>query len=242
LKRLHLNVTNQENKMTNYLFPRNIRMLIALSIITAMTASCQTKSSDKSKWPSSFLLMPEGLKKEAMPDPESEGARLTALYCAQCHGIPYPSGHSASEWVVIMRKMMLYMEKSEYMGSGGGMGGMRGMRGGMMGNRNMPMGMMSSKVPSPAEQKEILSYLQEHGLKTIQENELPEISGTAAEEFRTNCSKCHALPSPYQHTSEQWPAVVERMVRHTKDFHLAVIPDNEVSSIIKYLQETVKKN
>ena len=118
---------SQKNIMKNYPFPKQICMLITVIILTAITASCQNKSSDKSAWPSSLLLMPKGLKQEEMPDPNSEGAKLTILYCSQCHGIPYPAGHSASDWVVIMRKMMLLTQQSEQLGSRGGMmGGMRG--------------------------------------------------------------------------------------------------------------------
>ena len=178
--------------------------------------------------------MPEGLKQEDMPDPDSEGAKLTVNYCSQCHGIPFPSGHSAPDWIVIMRKMLLFAQESDYMRSGGGM--MGGMRGGMMGRRNMPMGMMNAKVPTQAEQKEILSYLQANSLKTIPENELPDLAGAQTEEFRNNCARCHALPSPYQHTAEQWPAVVERMRKHIKDYNMPEITDAEVNSITAYLQ------
>jgi mono/diheme cytochrome c family protein len=230
--------------MADHPLIKKIFIFSACLALTVLSASCQNKKSDKSAWPSSMLLMPQGLKQDQMPDPDSEGARLTASYCAQCHGIPYPAGHSASDWVVIMRKMMLFIRQSDYMGSQGGMmGGMRGgMRGGMMGGRNMPMGMMGARVPSQAEQNEILKYLQAHALKTIGENELPDQSGTLAEEFRSKCSVCHALPSPYQHDAEQWPAVVERMRKHMKDFHMAGLTDEQANSIVKYLQSaSVKK-
>ncbi len=225
--------------MTDFTFPKPICLIITFFILTALTASCQNKASDKSAWPSSLLLMPEGLKKEQMPDPNSEGAKLTVQYCSQCHGIPYPAGHSASDWVVIMRKMMLLTQQSEDLGSRGGM--MGGMRRGMMRRRNMPMGMMSAKVPTQTEQKEILSYLQANSLKTIEENELPDLSGSQTEEFKNSCSRCHALPSPYQHTAEQWPAVVERMRKRMKDYNMAAITDEEGNSIIKYLQTVAAK-
>ncbi len=225
--------------MTDYRFPRYISMIISYIILSTLTVSCQNKNSDKSSWPSSMLLMPEGLKPEQMPDANSEGAKLTVLYCSQCHGIPYPAGHSESDWVVIMRKMMLLIQQSEYLGSRGGM--MGGMRGGMMSRRNMPMGMMNAKVPTQSEQKEILAYLQANSLKTISENELPDLSGPQAEEFKNTCSRCHALPSPYQHTAEQWPAVVERMRKHMKDYNMAGITDEEENSVIKYLQTAAAK-
>lgn len=213
--------------MPIYNLPGKVCLFITLIVFTT---GCQNKTTDKNSWPTSLLLMPDGLKQEQVPDPNSEGARLTVLYCSQCHGTPYPSGHSASDWVVIMRRMILLMQKSEYMGSGGG----------MMGRRNMPMGMMRAKVPTRAEQKEILTYLQAHSLKSIQENELPDISSTIAEEYKNKCSICHALPSPYQHTAEEWPAVVERMRKHMKDQNIAALTDDEANSLTKYLQNAVQ--
>jgi len=213
-------------------------IMLSLIMVTTLSASCQNQSNttDESSWPNSMLFMPKGISDEDMPNPNSEGAKLTIMYCSQCHGIPYPAGHSASDWKVIMRKMMLYMRQSDNLGSG------RGTMGGMMGNRKMPMGMMNAKVPSSAEQKIILSYLQENSLKSIQENELPASKSGAIEEFKKTCSKCHALPSPYQHTAKQWPAVVQRMLKHVKEFNLPALPESEVKSITAYLQDAANQD
>lgn len=192
-----------------------------------LVSGCQGDSQDKKKLPADFFHKLEGINQNQLPDPRSEGAQLTAQYCSQCHGIPYPSGHSSSDWVVIMRQMILYMKQSNHMGS----------MGGMMGNGNMHMRMMGANVPSPEERNAILSYLQAHSMKSISENELPEVNGVAAKDFKSQCSVCHALPSPYQHTAEQWPAVVKRMLQHMKDFKLPVISENEADTIIKYLQK-----
>ncbi len=226
--------------MTFNLSSNKTYIMLSLIIITALSASCQNKTSDESSWPNSLLLMPKGIQQDDMPASNSDGAKLTIMYCSQCHGIPYPAGHSASDWKVIMRKMMLYMRQSDHLGSGGGM--MGGMRGGMMGNRNMPMGIMNAKVPSQSEQKLILSHLQNHSLKTIQENELPVSTSGAIEEFKKTCSKCHALPSPYQHTAKQWPVVVERMLKHMKEFNLPSLPESEINSITAYLQDAANKD
>ncbi len=216
-----------------YIYQLTWKMCL-FTVLIILFGGCQNKTSDKSSWPASLLLMPDGLKETQVPDPTSDGAKLTIMYCSQCHGIPYPAGHSASDWVVIMRKMMLLTQQSYNMSSNGGM--MRG----MMGRRNMPMGMVGAKMPTQGEQQEILSYLQANSLKTIQENELPDLSSTIAGEFKNKCAICHALPSPFQHTAEQWPDVVDRMRKHMKELKIAELTDDEANSITKYLQNAVQ--
>ncbi len=201
--------------------------LFFILFLILIASACHSSSRDKENLQTGFSHMPSGINQNELPDPHSEGAQLTIQYCSQCHGIPYPSGHSSSDWVVIMRQMILYMKQSNHMGS----------MGGMMGYGNMHMGMMGARVPSSEERNMILSYLQAHSMKSIPENELPEANGAGAKDFKSQCSVCHALPSPYQHSAGQWPAVVKRMLGHMKDFKLPVIPEDEADLIIKYLQK-----
>jgi hypothetical protein len=57
--------------------------------------------------------------------------------------------------------------------------------------------------------------------------------------FNHYCSQCHALPSPAQHTSAEWPSVVARMRAHMQDLsQQAQVPDPpELEKIIAYLQK-----
>jgi len=173
------------------------------------------------------LQMPSGVAASQLPAPDSRGAQLTARYCSQCHGIPSPANHSASDWVPIMRRMMLRMERSASMSQMMGRG--------MMG-RNMPMGMMGAAVPTPPEERDILAYLQNHALKSIPEEELPESSGSAATLYKRTCSRCHALPNPAVYTPGQWPAVVSRMRQYMQPSGVPGISDEQAQTIIKYLQ------
>jgi len=171
--------------------------------------------------------MPGTYTSSKLPEINSDGAKLVSEYCAQCHAVPSPSAHSASDWVAVFRRMMLLMEKS---------GHNRGRMGGMMG-RNNPMGMMGARVPSRDEQKIMLGYLQAHALKSIPKENLPNPGSAGATAFDLQCARCHALPDPGQHTPGQWPAVVSRMQKHAEEAKLPPITEKDVTLILKYLQQ-----
>jgi cytochrome c553 len=50
------------------------------------------------------------------------------------------------------------------------------------------------------------------------------------------CSQCHALPDPARHTSQEWPAVVERMNGYMKSMGKPVPDEQKLRDIVKYLQ------
>ncbi|MBF0282070.1 MAG: hypothetical protein HQM07_05840 [Zetaproteobacteria bacterium] len=39
------------------------------------------------------------------PDMNSEGFRALSMNCAECHALPYPDAHTASEWPAVIAKM-----------------------------------------------------------------------------------------------------------------------------------------
>lgn len=159
-----------------------------------------------------------------LPDGTSPGAHLVERYCSQCHGIPSPGSHSAADWAPTLRRMLVRMERGQRMG---GMGGMMG--------RGMGMGMHVA-VPTEAERRSILAYLQSHGLRPIAEDSLPEAGGESSGRFARSCSRCHALPTPAQHTAAEWPAVVARMRGNMLRFGVDTLSDTAAAEIIAYLQ------
>jgi cytochrome c5 len=172
---------------------------------------------------SAFL--PPGIAADRLPDPGALGARLVARYCSQCHGIPSPASHSASDWVPTLRRMLVHMERGHHM---------RGM-GGMMG-RGMGMGMMGAGVPTEDERRTILAYLQAHGLQAIAADSLPGAGEAGATLFAQTCNRCHALPSPAQHAAAEWPAVVARMRGNMLRFRVDTISDETAREIVAYLE------
>lgn len=96
-------------------------------------------------------------------------------------------------------------------------------------------------IPSYEEKTVILSYLQDHALKSISPNEIPNTETTGAKLFQQKCSRCHALPDPNVHTASQWPDVVARMQLNTKKANLPELKKDEQDTIVKYLEKNAKK-
>lgn len=41
----------------------------------------------------------------ALPDKDSPGAKTFAQFCQQCHALPAPTQHAASEWPAVVKRM-----------------------------------------------------------------------------------------------------------------------------------------
>ncbi len=173
-------------------------------------------------------VVPPGVKPSDLPAPGSEGAKLMAKYCVQCHNLPSPLMHSAVEWPGVAERMFQRMTMCARMSGMGMMGNMGGM--GMMN------GMMNIKAPSAKEEKIIISYLKEHSLKSIQPAALPSPRGKGAILFAATCAQCHALPDPRQHPAQQWPQVVARMRKNMVVMGKTVPDAATLRTITEFLQ------
>ena len=184
-------------------------------------------------------VVPAGVKPADLPEPGSQGAKLTVRYCAQCHDLPSPAMHSAAEWPAVANRMFQRMSTCSRMSGMGMMGNMGGMgMKGRMGSigRNGMMGMMNIKVPSAQEQETIIRYLQEHSLKSIEPGALPLSRSRGAVLFAATCAQCHALPDPSQHTAQQWPEVVTRMRKNMSAMGKPVPDAATLRTITQFLQ------
>lgn len=164
--------------------------------------------------------LPPGIAQEALPEPESPGAKLLARYCTQCHNLPAPAMHTAEEWPAVAARMF---NRMTVMSGRGGMGGMRRWR------------MAPLQAPTDREQEIMLGYLLEHALRPAVASKLgpPDAPGLAL--FRQTCSQCHALPDPTLHTAEEWPVVVERMRKNMRAMGRRVITEPEREEIAGFL-------
>jgi cytochrome c5 len=164
---------------------------------------------------------PPGSDAASLPELHSEGAQLLQAYCTQCHELPGPGLHTAEEWPAVVGRMNMRMQMMGHMGMT--MGGM-----GMMGRIG---------APSERELDAILSYLQQHAQKPIG----PELRGAletkAGKAFQAICSQCHALPDPRQHSTQEWPAVVDRMKAHETALRKLVPDETETTQIIGFLRQ-----
>jgi putative ABC transport system substrate-binding protein len=146
-----------------------------------------------------------------LPDPGSPGANLMATYCAQCHNLPSPAMHSATDWPSVVRRMWLRMER-------------------------LPVG-LNVQVPDEGGRATMLTYLTTNALKVSGSN-LPPGRGRA--EFAQMCSRCHALPDPRVHSAQDWLAVYLRMERNMERMKVSAPSQAQAGEILTYLQNPVR--
>lgn len=152
-------------------------------------------------------LPPPGVAAGDLPDPTSRGAQLVIHYCTQCHSLPTPTAHSATDWPSVSRRMWLRMDwLSPSLGV---------------------------QVPNPSDRFTILTYLLANSLK-VSGTVLP--PGKGRDEFSAVCSQCHALPDPRVHSPQDWPAVYSRMERNMERMQVKPPTATETGDILLYLQ------
>jgi len=155
----------------------------------------------------SIALPPPGVDPGDLPEPNSRGAQLVAKFCVQCHALPAPTQHSATDWPSVARRMWLRMEW-------------------------LPDS-LGVQVPADAERYEILQYLTVNALK-VSGTALP--AGRGREAFALICSRCHALPDPRVHSKEDWAVVFARMERNMERMKVAPPTAQQTEEILYYLQ------
>jgi mono/diheme cytochrome c family protein len=157
-------------------------------------------------------LPPPGIAAGDLPDPQSRGAQLLTEYCAQCHSLPAPTQHSATDWPSVVRRMWLRMDF-------------------------LPDS-LGIKVPTPADRFTLLSYLNANALK-VSGTVLP--AGKGRDEFSVVCSQCHSLPDPRVHSAEDWPTVYSRMERNMERMQVQPPSGTVSQDILLYLQTVAGK-
>jgi cytochrome c5 len=128
-------------------------------------------------------------------------------YCTACHELPSPNAHSATDWPVIIRRMWLRTDR-------------------VAPDFEIP-------IPTSAERVMMIRYLVENALQ-VSDRALRAAPGRDA--FSETCSRCHELPDPMQHPSQDWAAVVQRMAQHVEDILDDRLSGTEVRRITSYLE------
>jgi cytochrome c5 len=154
-------------------------------------------------------LPPAGIVAADLAEPASAGAKLVATFCSQCHDLPSPAMHSATDWPSVVRRMWLRMDR-------------------------LP-GKLHVAVPDQGDRNTMLTYLTANALKVSGAN-LP--AGRGREEFALICSRCHALPDPRVHSPQDWLAVFLRMERNMERMKVAPPTRDQTGEILAYLQKT----
>jgi cytochrome c5 len=152
-------------------------------------------------------LPPPGTAPSDLPDPDSEGAQFLREYCTACHALPSPATHSATDWPVVLRRMWLRTE-------------------GVADRFSVP-------VPDARQRVVLLNYILENAL-VVARSDLP--GGPGRDLFSNTCNRCHELPDPKQHSSNDWAAVVIRMRQHMVQMLRQSPSQSEVQDVILYLE------
>lgn len=165
-------------------------------------------------------------KPEDLPEPRSRGAGLLRVYCIQCHWLPAPQMHAASEWPILVRRMLMRARTLKDR-----MGGP--LTTGLVGEILM-VGMQTTALPSREELDTLIAYLQGHALPVAKPGELTD--GPDKELFMEMCSICHQMPSPKAHTAIGWESVVARMRANMAAMDVTPLTDEETDRIVAYLK------
>lgn len=176
---------------------RRSRLAFVLLVLAAPAPAEEGKSWKEGPYgPTLERIVPPGFEPKQLPEPKSEGARLTLRYCVQCHYLANPAMHDAERWAAVVRRMVPRMEGKGNLG------------------KVMSELMEGVEAPGAAETAAIVAYLQKHGQRALDPAKVPEVNAPAAEPFRLACGQCHVLPDPRRHSAKEWPAVVARMQKH----------------------------
>lgn len=172
--------------------------LLAFLLLFLYSANSEAEKpwKDSPHGPMLERIIPPGFEPAMLPEPASEGARLTRRYCVQCHNLANPAMHEAARWPAVVARMLPRMEGKGNMG------------------KLMAEMMAGVEAPGAEETKTIVAYHRKHALRPLDAKQVPEVNAPRAESFRVACGQCHALPDPRMHTAREWPAVVERMQRN----------------------------
>ena len=178
----------------------------------ASTEQAPTRADELLLAAAHIALPPPGITAAELPDAQSQGAQLVGTYCAQCHNLPAPGMHGATDWPIVARRMWLRME-------------------------GLPAS-LDVKVPTMAERFAMLEYLNANALKVSGAN-LP--AGRGREEFSKVCSQCHALPDPRGHSPEDWPTVFARMEQNMERMKVPALKEGQTADILLYLRTVASR-
>lgn len=176
-----------------------MRLLLLLALLAPAVSFSGEIEEAKKRWESSphgpmlERILPPAFRAAELPQPRSQGARLTLRYCVQCHNLPNPAMHHAAKWPAIVERMVLRMQG-------------RGNMGTLMADM-----MAGVEAPGAKEAATLVAYLRRHAQKPLDPARYPEVNRPSGEAFRLACNQCHTLPDPRRHSAAEWRVVVARM-------------------------------
>jgi cytochrome c5 len=213
-----------------------MRSSAVLLVVLATAAAADEAADARKRWAESphgpllERILPPSFEAAQLPEPGSEGARLTQRYCVQCHNLPNPAMHHAARWRAVFERMVLRMRGRGNMGT------------------LMKEMMAGVEAPSQDEARKLLAYLRRHAQKPLDPQRYPGAYTPQGEAFRMACNQCHVLPDPQRHTAAEWRAVVARMQENMQWMNRVVgskpipgEPQLRVEEILAFLERHARR-
>ncbi len=172
-------------------------------------------------------LPPPGFEVADLPPTDTRAKALIQAHCTGCHWIAAPQMHSANEWPLLMRRMLM---RAAVVGER--LGGPLVAE--LMGSERMIEGMGTSFMPSPEDTQVILDYMIANALPVAEPGELGE--GPETDFYLQSCARCHEAPSPGAHTMAEWEQVIARMLVYMPQLGWQPFTQDEVARVRAFLQ------
>lgn len=176
-------------------------------------------------------LPPQNFQLADLPEAGAYGANMLHVYCTQCHWLPSPQMHSATEWPLLVHRMLLRSQMLH-----GRLGGP--VTQSLVGNYMVDI-MKNVGTPSPEQVDSLLAYLQRNALPVAQPTELG--SSADARVFVEKCSVCHQTPSPGAHTAGEWAQVVPRMQSNMARMGVPQLSVDDVNAVMAFLKAHARR-
>lgn len=164
-------------------------------------------------------------QRENLPEPNTRGPALLQAYCTQCHWLPDPQMHTAAEWPVLTRRMLMRAETlADRLGGP--------VTEGLMGEI-LIAGLGTTALPQPSDVDSLIAYLERNAMPAAEPGQY---TGPGSALVIQKCSTCHELPSTTAHTAAGWAELVRRMQANMPLMDVTPLTPEEADAIIEYLQ------
>ncbi len=164
-------------------------------------------------------------QRENLPEPNTRGPALLQAYCVQCHWLPDPQMHTAPEWPILVRRMLMRAATLHDRLGGPVTEGLLG--------EVLIAGLGAAALPQPSDVDSLIAYLQRNAMPAAGPDEY---TGEGTELVVQKCSTCHELPSTAAHTAAGWEDLVRRMQGNMGAMDVPPLTNEEADAIIGYLK------
>jgi len=173
-------------------------------------------------------LPPTSYRLEDLPEQGSRAVGLQQAYCLQCHGVSSPRMHSAEEWPILIRRMLM---RASALHSRLG-----GPRSESMVDEMLMAGLRTANRPPPEDVDSLVAYFVRNAFPAAAPGEIPDTPAGAL--FVEKCSACHETPSPAAHGPEDAEALVSRMNAMMGMLGMPQLTAQEASRLVAFMQQS----